>query len=211
MFGSRVIVKPPVEPLSLIEAKVHLRYETDEQDELISALITAAREYTEDYCRLSLVTQMRELVLDTFYTNPAYYPWTRYYFAVDPIELPNGPLQEVTAVVYVDQNGVEQSLDASTYLIDINASSGWVKPAWGNYWPQPRYQSNAVSIRYIAGFPPVEGSPTDYTANIPAGLKIAMKLLIGHWFENREAVGPNLAELPLGVAAFLNQYRTSWL
>ena len=65
------------------------------------------------------------------------------------------------------------------------------------------------TVQYVAGYPPTDDIPPDYAANVPASIKVAMKLLIGHWYENREAsvTGVTNAVVELGVRALLDFYR----
>lgn len=64
------------------------------------------------------------------------------------------------------------------------------------------------TVTYVAGYPPTEDDPPDYRANVPASIKVAMKLLIGNWYEFREATLPGSnSTLELGVRALLDFYR----
>lgn len=194
---SRVIVAPPVEPLTLTEVKLDRGVEHTLHDDLLTALIRSAREYVENYCSLSLITQTRELILDAFDTS---------------LELPYGPVQSVTAIEYADTNGITTTLAAADYTVNVNRYAAMIAPAWGLYFPTTRWQANAVTVRYIAGYAPLTASPTDYTYNIPPGIKTAMKLLIGNWYENREATSDRPQhEIPMAVTHLLGQHRTSWI
>jgi uncharacterized phiE125 gp8 family phage protein len=70
------------------------------------------------------------------------------------------------------------------------------------YWPltQPG-KSKAVSVDFVAGYGPTP-------ATVPALLKQAICLLVGHWFENREAVGNVGGEVAFAVDSILKIYRT---
>src|SRR5262245_40886438 len=117
--------------------------------------------------------------------------------AYAPLELRKPPVTAVTFVKYIDMNGVEQTWDASNYTTDLPTGSwaarGRIVPAYGLTWPTTRTVMNAVTVRIACG----------YTA-APEAIKAAMKLLIGHWFKNREAVNaPALAPVPHAVDALL--------
>lgn len=194
---TRVTVAPPVEPLTLTEVKLDRAVEHTLHDELLTALIRSAREYVENYCGLSLVTQTRELILDEFSTV---------------ITLPYGPVQSVSSVSYFDTNGVGQTLLSSQFALYANRYPPILTAAYGLYFPVTRFQENAVSVIYVAGYAPLAGSPTDYTYNIPPGIKTAMKLLIGNWYENRESTSDRPQhEVPMAVTHLLGQHRTSWI
>src|SRR5690606_38274918 len=75
---------PTTEPLGLTEAKLFLRVDGTEEDDLISSLITATREQAEEYLRRSLITQNWSLWLDEQVSG---HLW-----------LPMGPVQSIGAV-----------------------------------------------------------------------------------------------------------------
>ncbi len=180
------------EPITLDEAKLHLRVDIDDEDLLIEGLIAAAREWCENYTRRSFVQRTLELRLDCF---PA------------AIKLPRGPIISVTTVKYLDQGGTLQTVSASDYQTDLYSVPGRVMPIFGGVWPTPKYGSlNAVVVEYEAGYAHGAGSPTELAENVPSAVKSAMKLMIGHWFQNRESVAMNVApptEVPLAVKQLL--------
>ncbi len=172
-----VILNPEVEPISLAEAKAHMVVEYGNDDALISSLITAAREYVQEVQWRSLIKQTRELQLAAF-GNRA-------------IPLSYGPVQEITSIKYIDVNGTEQTLSADTYYLD--AVNEQVVLAYQKDWPSTRYQPDAVKIRYICGY-------GDAGSDVPESTRAAIKLLVGHWYANREAASPvNLKDIPIGV------------
>ncbi len=73
---------------------------------------------------------------------------------------------------------------------------------FGQSWPGAR-SGEPVVVRYVAGY--------GVAGDVPALLKRAMLLLIGHWYENREAVvvasGTVATALPLAVDSILWQFR----
>lgn len=61
------LVTPPAgEPVSLAEAKQHLRVDGDDDDLLIGSLIAAARQAAETQTGRQLITARWKLVLDAF-------------------------------------------------------------------------------------------------------------------------------------------------
>lgn len=61
------LISPPAEePLSLAEAKLHLRVDFSDEDALISALISAARQAAETITARQLVTARWKYILDAF-------------------------------------------------------------------------------------------------------------------------------------------------
>ena len=65
-------------------------------------------------------------------------------------------------------------------------------PAPGNAWPTPRNQNAAVMVDFVAGY----ANP----AAVPAELTLALRLLVGHWYENRQAVNVGVISSTLQIA-----------
>jgi len=69
--GLKLVTPPAVEPVTLDEAKAHLRLDSNEDDTYVSALIAAARERVELFLRRALITQTFEFTLDGFPASPS--------------------------------------------------------------------------------------------------------------------------------------------
>ena len=181
-----VEVTPPAsEPVSLAEAKLHLKIETadTEDDAIVSALIASAREYAEFRTRRQLVTATWKLVLDEFPSE---------------IELPKPTLQSVSSVKYTDTDGTQQTLAASKYKVDAISEPARIEPAFGLSWPSTRDEFNAVVVRIVTGY-------GDAGSDVPEVVREAMKRLIAYWFQNRGDVvtGQVPSELAVKVDALL--------
>lgn len=105
-------------------------------DPLLNMLIASARQYAEAILQRYLITQTIDCYLDCF----------------DDWEIKLPPLQSVSEITYVDTEGVTQTIDASEYLVDAVSVPARITPAYGEVWPIPRTQNNAVKIRFIAGY-----------------------------------------------------------
>lgn len=216
----KLTTAPAVEPVTLNEAKVHLRVDISDDDELIKLLITAARLNAENVCRRAFVTQKWGLYLDSFpkYTYygvvPGYVPvdqlpsgWMsmRNYavrFRGGKIDLPFPPLQSVDAVKYTDVSGAVQTLAPSLYIMDAISEPGCITPAPDSYWPDTQNRVNAVQISFTAGY--------GAAADVPASIKAWMLMRIAAMYANREeiAVGKSLVALELPfVDRLLDQHR----
>ncbi|HYH39911.1 MAG TPA: head-tail connector protein [Azospirillum sp.] len=188
----------PAYPVTLAEAKAHLRLDTSDDDALVDALIAAATAHLDGrdgWLGRALVQQTWDLKLHRF---------------PGVIDVPLPPLQSVTSITYLDSNNVSQTLATSKYQVDGNGQ--WrarIKPAYGETWPSTYDAWNAVTVRFVAGYEPGSGSPTDYAENVPQPIKHALLLLISHWYENRAPVniGNIVSALPMTVDALLAPYR----
>lgn len=94
-------VEPAEEPITLEEAKSHLRVDIEDDDNLILNLITAARQKAESILKRALITQ-------TWIYYPDDFPDKDY------IELPMPPLQSVSSVTYTDYNGAVTIFGSAT-------------------------------------------------------------------------------------------------
>jgi uncharacterized phiE125 gp8 family phage protein len=194
----KLITAPEDEPLTLAEAKAHLRVESTDDDTLITSLISSAREAVEGHTQRSLMLQTWELALPAFPTV-CRADASLYLFA---IQIPKGPLSSITSVKYVDESGVLQTMDEADYQPDDHSEPPQLVPAYGTTWPATRAQPNAVLIRYVAGYAEAE--------NVPAQIKAWMKLRIATLYENRESVVSGVQSQELGgqfVDRMLDAYK----
>ena len=171
-----LVTAPAVEPLTLAEAKGHLRVTTTDEDALITALIVAAREYAETFTRRALITQTWDLTLDSFPSE---------------IVMPMPALQSVTSITYIDVDGASQTLPTTEYTVDIKSAPGRIVEAYGKAWPTTRPVINAVTVRFVAGY--------GLAVSVPKSIVQGMLMHIGHMFANRESVniGNISSEVPM--------------
>lgn len=175
------LTPPAAEPLTLAEAKLHLRVDADltDDDTLISALIVAARQQAEHRTGRALVTQQWRLGLACF--------------PDDSLELPKPKLLSVESITYLDGDGSRQTISAADYEVITDELIGRVVPAYGKAWPTSiRSRPGCVQVSYTCGY--------GAAADVPQSIKAWMLLAIGAWYENREALtsGQPVAELPRG-------------
>lgn len=164
MLAFKVTAAPEEEPVSLAEAKAHLRVDTSDEDTRIGQLIQAARERVEeDTCR-ALIDQGITYYLDGFPCSTT-------------LRLPRPSLRTVTSISYLDTAGDTQVYDSSKYVVDGVSEPGRIVLKDTQSWPLTLAQANAVTIVYSAGW--------DDAAAVPAALKEAMLLLIGDAFTLR--------------------------
>lgn len=202
-------VGPSVEPIDAAAVSAHVRIDTD--DPVMNTLIAASRGWVEARLQRALTTQTWVLTLDAFplacrAEYQSEYRWRTHdghrYIRLGEIRLPWPNLLAVSSVQYVDTNGNTQTLSSSNYIVDTGNLPGSIVPSYGTWWPSTRYQPNAVTITYTAGFGPV-------ASDVPVEIKQAMLLVCGDLYRNREAQaissGVTIAENP-AVNALLSRY-----
>lgn len=190
-MGLVIATAPAAEPISTADAKLHLRVDITDDNDLIDALVKVAREHVEIITRRALITQTWDYYLDDFPGE-------------DYIEIPLPPLQSVTYIKYTDSDGTVNTFSSASYTVDTKNTPGRVVLNDGYSWPGDSLAvASAVNVRFIAGY-------GGTGASVPTPIIQAMKLLVGHYYENREAVfmGRTKPELlPMAVNDLLWSYR----
>lgn len=225
------LVTPPVEePVTLAQAKAHLRLETTlDDDYLTQLLIPAARQYIERVCWRGLLLQTWELTLggfrgpDRFDLAPDWRPSTpSLNFSAFPInwlggdstyrflpylELPRGHLATSPniTITYLDQNGASQTLSTSVYLVEGTGSDNmlgriWLNTAGGYEWPNTLTQFNAVKVQYQVGWDDADAMPTP--------IRQAILVVLAQMYEHRTPeIESRLAESEFTSTTLISPYR----
>jgi uncharacterized phiE125 gp8 family phage protein len=184
----KLITAPAIEPITLEQAKLHLRESGTDQDAQIFMLIKTAREWCEHYTGRAFITQTWDFYLEEFpcYTvkNPD-----------QEIRLPKAPLQSITSLKYYDTDGTLQTWDAANYSVDTVSEPARITPAYGISYPSTRDIPNAVVIRAVCGY--------GLSSAVPESIKSAMKIRLNGLFENREPTAHELGS----VYSLLDPYR----
>jgi uncharacterized phiE125 gp8 family phage protein len=153
---------PAVEPVTLTEMKTYLRVDDDQEDELVAGLIKAARLMVEAASRRILVEQRWRVVLDRWPEGGA-------------VMLPLSPLMGLESIRVVGQDGTATEVSPAAVEADPMSDPPRivVSPA-----PDPGRPRGGIAIELRAGF----GATPD---TVPATLRLAVKILVARWFENR--------------------------
>ena len=185
-----LITPPTVEPVSLAEAKLHLRVDFDDDDALIESLISAARVAAETLTGRQICTARWMRTLDGF--------------PCSSLLLHRCPVQSVVEISYQDQLGQWQTVDPSIYVSDLTSEPARITPRFGNTWPITLSQIGVVRVVFDAGY----GTPSD----VPEGLKSWIKLRIGSLYAHREEMSilskGRIDPLPF-VDGLLDPYRVA--
>jgi len=180
------LVTPPVgEPVSLAEAKLHLRVDVDDDDALIGSLISAARQAAE-----TLNTARWKLLLDAF--------------PCPTVLLAKCPVQSVVSIQYLDMNGMSQMMPVVDYVVDTACEPARISPVFGKTWPPTLPQIGAVTVTFDAGY--------GAASAVPEGLKSWIKLRVGSLYAHREEMSilmrGRIDPLPF-VDGLLDPYRVA--
>lgn len=181
-----VVVVQPQPVVTWAEADAHLRLDGDDlQQAYVESLIAAAMAHVDGPNGIL----GRSVGAQTLELRTCGFPRSS-------LILPYGPVGTIESVKYLDLAGVEQTLDEGLFELTGDV----LRLAHGQAWPSPRGDAECVRIRYTAGWE---------TADVPAPIKAAILLLVGHWFANREGVttGQAAIETPMAVDRLLAPYR----
>lgn len=162
-----LITPRALQPITLAEAKLHLRVDTPADDALISALLIAATDDSEHLMGRAVLPQTWQLTLDSFTSTE--------------LTLQKPPISAITSVKYLQaSDGVLTTLSAGAYLLAAaNDYTARIVPAYGTSWPATRGMPEAVRIAFVTGYPDA--------ASVPELIKAWIKLRLAALYENRQA------------------------
>jgi len=204
-WALRRTVDPVAEPVDLATAKAHLRLDIPDDDVLVQNLISAARESVEMQTGIAMLQQTWQLYLDRWPRAYCVELWPSPGVPLGAILLSRKPVQSVASVTWYGSDGSTNVVPSTAYTLDSASRPARVVPAINTYWPSMSLvPSSGVVVQFVAGYADA--------AHVPATLKQAMLLTIGHWYEHRESV---MAEsrgialvLPQSAQALIGMHRS---
>ena len=206
-----VVTAPATEPVSLADAKKHLRLDQDYDDTLVQGLIVAARTIIEQWTARCLINQtllwtmsqsvpsgalpllpMPLLVLPIILTAPQ--------VVNKPLELPRSPVSAVNSVVWTDTGGDTYTLVAGTdYVTDLALQPARVRLTWLTV---PRFLEN-IQVQFVAGY----GATS---ASVPAPLIAAVKIMLSWLYEHRGDNPDTSGAPPQAIEYLIAPYRIAF-
>jgi uncharacterized phiE125 gp8 family phage protein len=170
-------VAPILLPLDLVSVANYLRTDPDEDGDALEQLIAqAAAEVERLTGRVCLASTYRlqqsdwtEIPAGPHWASPSREPRPR------TLELPRTPLIAVTSVKYYDQDGTQQTLDPSRYIVCPDLEPGLIYLNADLSWPTLQVRPDAVQVIFTAGH-------STTVAAVPALLKQAMLLLCRFYY-----------------------------
>ncbi len=175
--GVTVVARPDGELISLAKLKRRLVVEHSDDDDLLADFLreAIARIDGPDGIGVAMMRQTWRKSMDEFPSC---------------IVLPGAPVVGVKSIKYMDVDGMEQTLDASLYRVDVDSEPARVTPVQGACWPATPCAIGAVKVEYELG--------AETSDKVPADLVAAACLLTAHRYAHRGVVGESTA-LPFGV------------
>jgi uncharacterized phiE125 gp8 family phage protein len=187
----KLVTPPASEPVSLEEAKLHLRVDFNDDDALIQGVITAARAAAETITGRQLVTARWKASFDRFcVAGPA-------------LLIHKSPVQSIISVQYMGTDDDWHTMPGSDYVVDLNSEPVRIAPAFGKVWPTVLPQIGSVIVTFDAGY--------GDAAAVPEGIKSWIKLRVGSLYAHREEVSrTGIASLPF-VDGLLDPYKVAFV
>lgn len=209
----RLITDATAEPLSLADAKLYARVDQTAEDSMIASLITAARRRIERDTGLALLTQTWVALWDRWPhadNRGLATPWwdgvrempINILAQTDVIEIHKRPFACVTQIQLRSAYGDYTTVDPSIYFTERSNYEGRVIRVLGTMWPiVVMAPSGAINVTFTCGFDAI-GLP------VPDDLVTAMRILVKHWYDNRDMVTDGrFGDTPHGYGELLAAWR----
>lgn len=172
---------------------------THPDDALILGCLDAAVEHAEDLTGLTIALRTYEMSLDSFPVHCR--PWQH----DSGILIPRSPFISVERFFAPDGGSSDGEFDlGDDFIVDDYRRPTRLLPVTS--WPAITRATNAILIRFKAGYRTESYFDTDYEGAqvLPSAIRQALLLLTAHFFENRaETAEKAISSIPLGVDALL--------
>lgn len=192
----RIRTAPAGSPVTLSEAKGHLRIAADDDfddTELQGYLDAAVQLLDGPYGRLS------RAIMPQGWTQLQGRPNS----STQRIWLQLATVTAIDAIRYLDESDEAQVLDVANFRKVLLEDAAYIEPSTGTSWPKMADRPDALQIDFTAGYADA--------ASVPATIKQAIRLLVGEWANEREASTPvELREIPIGVDSLIEPYKLGW-
>jgi len=187
------VVTPPADLLPLATVKGNLRVAWADEDATIQGYIDAAVAILDGPIgrlgRAVMLQSWKHVCIGPIYGCVM--------LTAEPVE--------ITSILYLDTDEVEQTADVADFRVESDGYSWAIVPRTGKAWPEiASWRYDAMRIVYTTGFPSADA--------VPAPIKQAVQLLVGHWYKEREtATAATLKEMPFAVEALIGDYKIGFV
>jgi uncharacterized phiE125 gp8 family phage protein len=181
-----ILTTPPTaEPVSLVEAKAHLRLTHTDDDIYVASLITTARRMIESRLSLALMAQSWAMFADGWPDDGV-------------IALPLHPVASIESISVFGDDDTPASIDPSHFYLDTASRPARLVLRHGRFFNPPGRKANGIRISFEAGY-----------VDVPAELKQALLITIADWYGKRgdETAGP----LPPAALELMQPFRLARL
>jgi len=168
-------------PVSLAEAKEHLRVTHSLEDDLITALVAAACESISQQSGRAITSEV----------------WTIYDTGFSGVvHLPKSPVTALGSVKYY-LDGTLATATLADYRLYQDDDYSRVAPIDGKAWPVSQTREDGSQITFTAGY-----------TTIPDTLRMAVLLLVDFLYYNRGGDGDTMP--PPGIEQLVGLHRLGW-
>lgn len=187
-----LVTGPVNEPITVSDAKKHMRIEHNDDDAFIASLINVAISFTDVTGALG-----KAMISQTWAEHVGANPSTVY--------LSLGPVQSVSAIKYYDVDNALQTATLSDFHLIGQPGRYLIYPKAGKSWPTTFSRDDAIRIEYLIGY-------GDNSTDVPNTVRHALLMLVAHYYENREneLIGTISKTLPFGYDDLIGQERAAW-
>jgi hypothetical protein len=157
-----VVSSEPI--ISVADAKLRQIDLAGATDDVVAAAIATATTALENYTGRAIGMQTLDWYPDDADSNFRYlaYPYPlppgawgtcwQWGWPISYFDLPRPPLVSVTSIKYLDADHVEQTFPSTDYWVSGVGRTGRITLKSGSVWPTVGAYSDAVVIRFVAGY-----------------------------------------------------------
>ncbi len=168
-MGLTLVTGPTQEPLTLENAKLHARIDTDDDDKLCMEFIRAARRWVETQTHRAIITSTWDYAVD--------WNWPLTQDGLQKIRLPLNPVASITSITYQDGLSPNPTLAAADYTAVLRDFNSYIVPAYNVEWDTVRCVPEAITVRFVAG---------EAVGSVDSALLMAITMLFTHLYERRD-------------------------
>ena len=186
MASYKLITPPTAYPVTIVQAKQHLRIDHNDDDLALDMMISAAIERFEQSTGRVLMSQTWDYVGDAIPDDGT-------------IRLFKCPADTLTSIT-VDINGTDTDVaPTDVYFDNVSMPARIVHKTT---WPAIVNRPGSVRVRFTAGSASAE--------LVPKAIRVALLMMVAHMYEHRhEVIDTSLSITPQAVETVMDMYRIS--
>tara|TARA_R110000824_G_C15041644_1_gene660470 strand:+ start:83 stop:754 length:672 start_codon:yes stop_codon:yes gene_type:complete len=205
MSGLVTVTEPSIEPISVIEARDHLRLDDDVDETLVYSLILAARQWGENYTGRSFISRTMQMYLDGFSElDSPLWEGTRTGIHItnyqNYIEIVSTPVSAVSSIKYYNDSDTVATWATSNYYVDMIREPARIVLRDTGTYPTNLRAANGLEINFTAGY---GTSKTD----VPEAIRVALMQYMTFMYEHRGDVEQNNIMPPKICEQLLSPYK----